>query len=280
MDLYEFYNIEDKNIKIASYNIEKGIKEYKPIEALVYKGIGKKYECYLPTGDILVKASADHRMYDIEKKKYVAMKDVTEMTLLTNSGDIVKCFVRETDEEIPLLDMSVADNHNYFVNGVLCSNTGGYALKYAASTTFRTRKIENLTEGSKVVGIHINCKNYKNKTGVPFRECEMDLYFKGGFNSDGEFIDFIAEFSEDPRLSDLITYGGGYYKSKKLGTTYHGKKAFQDAINDGSFTLWEDVKKTIMDIISNVIDGKENTIDPEDEDQNHELAEEATDNVE
>lgn len=280
MDLYEFYNIEDKNIKIASYNIETGIKEYKLIEALVYKGTGKKYECYLPTGDILVKASADHRMYDIEKKKYVAMKDATEMSLLTTSGDIVKCFVRETNEEIPLLDMSVADNHNYFVNGVLCSNTGGYALKYAASTTFRTRKIENLTEGSKVVGIHINCKNYKNKTGVPFRECEMDLYFKGGFNSDGEFIDFIAEFSDDPRLSDLITYSGGYYKSKKLGTTYHGKKAFQDAINDGSFTLWEDVKKTIMDIISNVIDGKENTVDPEDEDQNLKVNEEITDNVE
>ena len=280
MDLYEFYNIEDKNIKIASYNIETGIKEYKLIEALVYKGTGKKYECYLPTGDILVKASADHRMYDIEKKKYVAMKDATEMSLLTTSGDIVKCFVRETNEEIPLLDMSVADNHNYFVNGVLCSNTGGYALKYAASTTFRTRKIENLTEGSKVVGIHINCKNYKNKTGVPFRECEMDLYFKGGFNSDGEFIDFIAEFSDDPRLSDLITYSGGYYKSKKLGTTYHGKKAFQDAINDGSFTLWEDVKKTIMDIISNVIDGKENTVDPEDEDQNIKVNEEITDSVE
>lgn len=145
--------------------------------------------------------------------------------------------------------------------------TGGYALKYVASTLNRVRKIENLTEGSKVVGIHMQVRNMKNKTGIPFRECEMDLYYKGGFNSDGEFVDFLYDFAEDPRLLKLIDCRSkGYYNSKtNFGWNYHGKDSFVKAIQSGEVKAedWKAIKDVIMDIISNEIDGMENTADEE-----------------
>lgn len=143
------------------------------------------------------------------------------------------------------------------------SFTGGYALKYSASTINRVRKIENLVENGKVVGIHMQVRNYKNKTGIPFRECEMDLYYKGGFDSTGEFIDFLSEFAEDPRLLKLVDCRSkGYYNSKNnFGWNYHGKNSFVEAVNSGEVPAeqWEQIKSVVQEIISNEIEGKEFT---------------------
>lgn len=154
--------------------------------------------------------------------------------------------------------------------------TGGYTLKYAASTLNRVRKIENLTEGSKITGIHMQVRNMKNKTSVPFRECEMDLYFKDGFDSNCEYVDFLKEFNEDPRLMPLCIAGnGGTFKSEKFGWSYRGKDNFIAAIKNNEVTGWEEIKQTILEIISHEIDGMENTADPEQEKEQNLTQEEA-----
>lgn len=152
--------------------------------------------------------------------------------------------------------------------------TGGYALKYAASTSMRTRKIENLTEGSKIVGIHMQVRNYKNKTGIPFRECEMDLYYKGGFDSTTEYIDFLKDFNEDERLKPLCYAGnGGVYKSEKFGWSYRGKDNFVEAVKNG-LEGWDEIKAAVENIITNPIAGKENVGDPEQLEEQNQIEEE------
>lgn len=144
--------------------------------------------------------------------------------------------------------------------------TGGFSLKYASSVTNRVKKIENLTKGSKIVGVHLQVRNYKNKTGIPFRECEMDLYYEGGFDSTGEYIDFLKEFADEPRLQDLVLVkAGGNYKSEKFGWSFRGKDALVEAIKSNTLVGWDQIKATIDDIIKNPIEGKENTADPEQE---------------
>lgn len=263
MTPWEFYDISDKKLYTASYNEATSKVEKRLIKGITYKGEYDIYEVRTKGGDVILKGSPDHRIYDASKKDYVKLKDVTELSLLTRAGDVIDAVTVNTGVKGPIVDISVDGNENYFSNGVLSHNTGGYALKYVASTLNRVRKIENLTEGTKIIGIHMMVKNMKNKTGMPFRECEMDLYYQGGFDSTGEFIDFIADFSDDPRLSPLITYSGGYYKSQALGQTYHGKAALQAAIADGSFTIWDEVKEKIQEIISHEIEGKEFTGDEE-----------------
>lgn len=265
MKPFEFYDISDKKLYTSSYNEDTKKVEKKQILGLVYKGEFPIYELRTKSGDVILKGSPNHRIFDAAKNDYVELKDIETATLLDKALNHIDAVVVKTDKTDHIVDVSVEGNENYFSNGVLSHNTGGYALKYVASTLNRVRKIENLTEGSKIVGIHMQVRNYKNKTGIPFRECEMDLYYKGGFDSTGEFVDFLYEFAEDPRLLKLVDCRSkGYYNSKTVfGWNFHGKDAFVAAINSGEVkpTEWEQIKQTIQDIISHEIEGKEFTGD-------------------
>ena len=265
MKPFEFYDISDKKLYTSSYNEDTKKVEKKQILGLVYKGEFPIYELRTKSGDTILKGSPNHKIFDAAKNDYFELKDIETATLLDKALNHIDAVVVKTDKTDHIVDISVEGNENYFSNGVLSHNTGGYALKYVASTLNRVRKIENLTEGSKIVGIHMQVRNYKNKTGIPFRECEMDLYYKGGFDSTGEFVDFLYEFAEDPRLLKLVDCRSkGYYNSKNtFGWNFHGKDAFVAAINNGEVkpTEWEQIKQTIQDIISHEIEGKEFTGD-------------------
>ena len=265
MKPFEFYDISDKKLYTSSYNEDTKKVEKKQILGLVYKGEFPIYELRTKSGDVILKGSPNHKIFDAAKNDYFELKDIKTATLLDKALNHIDAVVVKTDKTDHIVDISVEGNENYFSNGVLSHNTGGYALKYVASTLNRVRKIENLTEGSKIVGIHMQVRNYKNKTGIPFRECEMDLYYKGGFDSTGEFVDFLYEFAEDPRLLKLVDCRSkGYYNSKNnFGWNFHGKDAFVAAINNGEVkpTEWEQIKQTIQDIISHEIEGKEFTGD-------------------
>ena len=265
MKPFEFYDISDKKLYTSSYNEDTKKVEKKQILGLVYKGEFPIYELRTKSGDIILKGSPNHKIFDAAKNDYFELKDIETATLLDKALNHIDAVVVKTDKTDHIVDISVEGNENYFSNGVLSHNTGGYALKYVASTLNRVRKIENLTEGSKIVGIHMQVRNYKNKTGIPFRECEMDLYYKGGFDSTGEFVDFLYEFAEDPRLLKLVDCRSkGYYNSKNtFGWNFHGKDAFVTAINNGEVKPdeWEQIKQTIQDIISHEIEGKEFTGD-------------------
>lgn len=265
MKPFEFYDISDKKLYTSSYNENTKKVEKKQILGLVYKGEFPIYELRTKSGDVILKGSPNHKIFDAAKNDYFELKDIETATLLDKALNHIDAVVVKTDKTDHIVDISVEGNENYFSNGVLSHNTGGYALKYCASTLNRVRKIENLTEGSKIVGIHMQVRNYKNKTGIPFRECEMDLYYKGGFDSTGEFVDFLYEFAEDPRLLKLVDCRSkGYYNSKNtFGWNFHGKDAFVTAINNGEVkpTEWEQIKQTIQDIISHEIEGKEFTGD-------------------
>lgn|SRR5574344_76177 len=144
--------------------------------------------------------------------------------------------------------------------------TGGYALKYAASTMNRVKKIESLKEGSKEVGIHMNVRNYKNKTGIPWRECDMDLYFKGGFDSTCEYVDFIKDLCADSRLAPLCTAGaGGTFKSEKFQFSIRGRDNMIDWAKK-DHPGWEEIKKVINEIISGNNNMDENRVNPDEDD--------------
>lgn len=134
--------------------------------------------------------------------------------------------------------------------------SGGYALKYAASTLFRVRRVEYLTdEKGNSVGIHMFVKNMKNKTGVPNRECDLNLYFKGGLDSDGEYIDFVKDLGgESEKLDELMIYSGGYYKSKKWNLSLHGRGAFVDWTKEPeNAEKFSELKAVINDLLAGVL---------------------------
>lgn len=89
--------------------------------------------------------------------------------------------------------------------------TGGYAVNFYPSTRFRVTAKEPLLKNGETVGIKIRIKNYKNKTGIPNRECFLDVYFhdgpdyKAGIDGEGQYLDMLLE------LGLIKQHGAWYY---------------------------------------------------------------------
>lgn len=137
--------------------------------------------------------------------------------------------------------------------------TGGYMLKYAASTLCRVKKIDEIHKDGKFVGIHMNCRNFKNKTAIPGREKDMTLYFVSGFDSFGEYVDLCKEFQGDPRMEALVKIGGAYYKGPAFGSICGKDKFAEWAADPANEKDWSEIKAVIDEIMSkeNVADAKE-----------------------
>lgn len=137
--------------------------------------------------------------------------------------------------------------------------TGGYMLKYVASTLCRVKKIDEIHKDGKFVGIHMNCRNFKNKTAIPNREKDMTLYFKTGFDSFGEYIDLCKEFQGDPRMEALVKIGGAYYKGPAFGSICGKEKFAEWAADPKNEKDWKAIKDVIDEIMAaeNVADAKD-----------------------
>lgn len=89
--------------------------------------------------------------------------------------------------------------------------TGGYAVNFYPSTRFRVTAKEPILKNGEIVGIKIKIKNYKNKTGIPNRECFLDVYFhdgpdyKAGIDGEGQYLDMLLE------LGMIKQHGAWYY---------------------------------------------------------------------
>lgn len=266
MTPWEFYDISDRKLYTASYNEKENKIEKKLIQGIVYKGIHPIFEVRTKSGDVILKGSPNHKVFDCATNKYKELKDTKCVTVLNRQQQPIDCVVVNTGREEPIVDISVEGNENYFSNGILSHNTGGYALRYAASTLNRVKKVCDLKDGTgKMIGIQMNVRNYKNKTGIPFRENDMWLYFDRGFDAEGEYIDLVKELQTDPRITALCKIGGAYWKSDKWGWSYKSKDSFiSDFVhNEACKDMWEEMKNVIDEVLSGAIESDKETGDPE-----------------
>lgn len=266
MTPWEFYDISDRKLYTASYNEKENKIEKKLIQGIVYKGTHPIFEVRTKSGDVILKGSPNHKVFDCTTNKYKELKDTKCVTVLNRQQQPIDCVVVNTGREEPIVDISVEGNENYFSNGILSHNTGGYALRYAASTLNRVKKVCDLKDGTgKMIGIQMNVRNYKNKTGIPFRENDMWLYFDRGFDAEGEYIDLVKELQTDPRITALCKIGGAYWKSDKWGWSYKSKDSFiSDFVhNEACKDMWEEMKNVIDEVLSGAIESDKETGDPE-----------------
>lgn len=208
------YDVSSKNIKIKSFNHEKNEVEFKKILSLVHKDDVIGYNLVTKTGDILLKCSGDHRIFDNEKKQYIKVKDIESGSALTNSGESLTFFVKKTNETYPIVDMEVEDNENYFTNGLLSHNTGGNALKFYSSQRFDIRKIETITgkDSEDATANKVRVKCVKNKVAPPFKKAEFLIEFGKGFNKLDSLVNVAV------KLEVIDKKGAWYsYKEEKIG---------------------------------------------------------------
>jgi recombination protein RecA len=134
---------------------------------------------------------------------------------------------------------------------------GGRALKFYSSVRLDVRRIENLKDGSEVVGSRVRVKVVKNKVAPPFRLSEFDIIYGKGISREGSLLD--------------VGVDQGFIKKSGAWFTYDGTQVGQGKENARQFLIdnpdvAHDIEKRIRDALG-LVPKEVTNEEPPDEDE-------------
>lgn len=101
------------------------------------------------------------------------------------------------------------------------TTTGGKALKFYSSMRFDVRKIDQIKDGTDIVGNRTRVKIVKNKLAPPFKQAEFDIMYGEGISQSGCILDLAVD-------QGLIQKSGAWfaYNGEKIGQGKENAKKY------------------------------------------------------
>ena len=88
------------------------------------------------------------------------------------------------------------------------TTSGGRALKFFASVRMDIRRIGQVKDGEEIIGNRTRVKIVKNKVAAPFRETEVDLLYKSGYDKVGNLLEHASEIGVVDKSGAWYSYKG------------------------------------------------------------------------
>ena len=248
-------NVSEANIGVLGYNETSCKDEYTKVEFLVKNKKQAKVKLIFDKADYSLECAKKHKLAIYKnpmtgKLNYSLVKDLKPgMKVYTLDGYKEISEIKKISSDY-CYDIQT-DLHNFYSDGILSHNslmshaivtTGGRALKFFASTRNRVTKIDTIEKDGETIGITMKVRNYKNKTGVMFREAEMKLLFDTGFDSKSEYLDFFIKLG-------IIVQGGAWFKSEKYDIKLNGKAEVQKWLDEHP-KEFEEMRNTVDEMLS------------------------------
>lgn len=128
--------------------------------------------------------------------------------------------------------------------GVMFGNpettTGGKALKFYSSVRLDVRKIDQVKDGSEIVGSKTRVKVVKNKVAPPFKSAEFEIIFGKGISNAGCILDMAVQHGFIEKSGSWFSYNGD-----KIGQGRENAKNFLEQHPDIMDTLSAQIKEKI-----------------------------------
>jgi recombination protein RecA len=84
---------------------------------------------------------------------------------------------------------------------------GGRALKFYSSVRLDVRRIEQIKQGTDVVGSRTRVRVVKNKVAPPFRVAEFDIMYNEGISKTGGLLDVGMELAIVRKTGSFFSFG-------------------------------------------------------------------------
>lgn len=99
--------------------------------------------------------------------------------------------------------------------------TGGRALKFFSSVRMEIRRVEQIKNGTEILGNRTKAKIVKNKIAPPFKEAEFDIMFGEGISRESVILELGVQ-------NNLVQKGGAWfaYGDIRLGQGKENAKQF------------------------------------------------------
>ena len=130
---------------------------------------------------------------------------------------------------------------------------GGRALKFYSSVRLDVRKIENLKDGTEVVGSRTRVKVVKNKVAPPVRQCEFDIMYGKGISREGSLLDVGVDLEIIKKSGAWFTYEG-----EQLGQGRENARAFLAEHTD----VRDEIERKIREAVGITAFGEEGDATP------------------